>query len=159
MRADEPNRERLVLGIDPGASGAAAMICVRSGRDTATLQRVVGAEALLVIGALVQQANLVVIEGQQASPNMGRGSAYQLGVGVGRIEGVLTLRATCPVVSARPAAWRWSFGLGGGKEGKANSMAMADAVLGGYSGLKSHDEADAVLLAWWGWKNVLEARQ
>jgi len=55
----------------------------------------------------------------------------------------------------QPAVWRGSYGLGGGAAGKAAGIALAWELLNDPERELTHDEADAVLLGWWGWRNVL----
>jgi Holliday junction resolvasome RuvABC endonuclease subunit len=55
----------------------------------------------------------------------------------------------------QPAVWRGSYGLGGGAAGKVAGIALARELLNDPERALTHDEADAVLLAWWGWRNVL----
>jgi Holliday junction resolvasome RuvABC endonuclease subunit len=55
----------------------------------------------------------------------------------------------------QPSVWRGSYGLGGGAEGKAAGIAMAREILREPERPLTHDEADAVLLAWYGWRNII----
>jgi hypothetical protein len=57
-----------------------------------------------------------------------------------------------PVI-VQPSVWRGAFGLSGGPAGKREGIALAGKLTG--APVLSHDEADAILLAWWGWRNVL----
>jgi hypothetical protein len=65
----------------------------------------------------------------------------------------LTLRR---VEYVQPAVWRGSYGLSGGAAGKEAGVALARDVLREPERPLTHDEADAVLLAWWGWKNIVQ---
>ena len=183
MTAD---REWLVLGIDPGLEGAAALLRVAAAAaadtmalhagvmDAAvalaaagrarrpdllvtppTLERLVGADDLAALAEMAARADLVVVEAQSASPQMGVASAFRLGEATGRVHGVLAAAGARKVSVVTPGVWRGAYGLSGGKDGKAAGLALADALLGGHSALKRHDEADAVLLAWWGYRHLL----
>jgi Holliday junction resolvasome RuvABC endonuclease subunit len=145
---------RLVLGIDPGKTGSAALVRCRPGVERPKVEHVWEVKALLAIGDAAARADLVVIEQQQASPQMGRTSAFELGMITGCIEGLVLARTSADIVRPMPAAWRGSFGLGGGKAGKARGVEMARVLAG--TGIERHDQADAILLAWWGWKRILE---
>ena len=54
------------------------------------------------------------------------------------------------------AVWRGSYGKPrGGAAGKEAGGAMAREILREPERAMTHDEADAVLLSWWGWRNIL----
>jgi hypothetical protein len=148
----------LILGIDPGAAGAAALIRCRKTAEKPEMVELLALARLPMsqILALARRAALIVIEAQRAAPRQGAVSAFGLGYGYGRLQGGLEAVGGVRAVFPEPAVWRGAYGLPGGRGGgKASGLAMADALLGGYSGLKRHDEADAVLLAWWGWRNIV----
>lgn len=175
---------RLILGIDPGIDGAAALLRVPAALDQAAvragvadtlmmlaaagrdrpvtplvgpprLERLVPAAASIAIGEMARRADLVVVEAQRASPRMGVASAFSLGTSWGRVKGVLEAVHEDGVVEVQPNVWRGAYGLSGGEDGKKAGLALADALLGGDSILRRHDEADAVLLAWWGYRRML----
>jgi len=141
----------LILGIDPGKNGAAALIRVDA-----------GAIAQCFIMPLTDQwrtltlnAALVIVEAQHASPQMGVRSAFVLGQAYGAVRGVLAALSPPRVFYIQPTVWRGSYGLRGGAAGKAAGIAMARDVLREPDRPLTHDEADAVLLAWYGWRNIL----
>ena len=138
----------LILGIDPGINGATALIRVEAGVIT---HRHIGPVNL----ARPPPAALVVVEAQHASPQMGVRSAFALGQAYGAVRGFLAASGHPAVVYVQPAVWRGSYGLGGGAAGKQAGVAMARDILREPDRPLTHDEADAVLLAWWGWRNVL----
>ena len=88
-------------------------------------------------------------------PSKAYGSAFALGQAYGAVRGALAASGHPAVVYVQPAVWRGAYGLGGGAAGKAAGVAMARDVLREPERPMTHDEADAVLLAWWGWRNVL----
>jgi Holliday junction resolvasome RuvABC endonuclease subunit len=139
----------LVLGIDPGVNGAAALIRVEAGI-------IARCHIGPVILTLPLPAGLVVVEAQHASPQMGVRSAFTLGQAYGAVRGFLAAAGHPAVVYVQPAVWRGSYGLGGGAAGKEAGIAMARDVLREPDRPLTHDEADAVLLAWWGWRNVIQ---
>jgi Holliday junction resolvasome RuvABC endonuclease subunit len=142
----------LVLGIDPGMNGAAALIRVEAGVITQCRVGAIDPERLHVFA---RSTVLVIVEAQHASPQMGVRSAFALGLAYGTVRGVLAAAGHQAVVYVQPAVWRGSYGLSGGASGKAVGVAMARDILQQPERPMTHDEADAVLLAWWGWRNVL----
>lgn len=144
----------LILGIDPGVNGAAALIRVEAGAIAQCFIEAWTIEHQRPL-ALAPQARLIVVEAQHASPQMGVRSAFALGLAYGGVRGMVAASGHQAVVYVQPAVWRGSYGLGGGAAGKAAGVAMAREVLREPERPLTHDEADAVLLAWWGWRNVL----
>jgi Holliday junction resolvasome RuvABC endonuclease subunit len=67
------------------------------------------------------------------------------------VEGALGKKATL----IPPGRWKASYGLSGGNGGKVDSMRMVERLLGVNGAVNRHDEAEAVLIAWWGWRNIL----
>jgi hypothetical protein len=96
-------------------------------------------------------ATLVVLERQRASPQMGVRSAFLLGRLYGFWLGLLAAGPPDRVKDVEPAVWRGAFGL----TSKEGGIAMAREVIGEADLPLTHDEADAILLAWWGWRAVL----
>jgi hypothetical protein len=147
----------VVLGIDPGLQGAVALLRVRFDRDRPQLEALADVADMERVRELVREADVVVMESQQASPQMGVVSAFTLGVTAGRLwEAARGVKGVEPCLVA-PSRWRASYGLAGGPGGKAGGMGLVAALLGVENAVSRHDEADAVLLAWWGWKNVIIA--
>lgn len=142
----------VVLGIDPGLRGAAAVLEVVAPDGVISGWRLLDVEdAGLVLGAL-KAADLVVLETQRASPQMGVASAFALGRAHGVWLGLLAAASPRAVRHVEPAAWRGAFGL----TSKEDGVDMAREVVGEPTrALLRHDEADALLLAWWGWRMVL----
>ena len=99
---------------------------------------------------------MIVVEAQHASPQQGVRSAFALGQAYGAVRGALAGLNHPRVEYVQPAVWRGSYGLGGGAAGKAAGVTMARDVLQQPERALTHDEADAVLLAWWGWRNVIQ---
>jgi len=145
-----------VLGIDPGKGGAVALIRCWWGRDRPQLDAVGEAVDSRRVRQLVPEADLVVVEGQQASPQMGVVGAFSLGRATGRLQEAVEAGLRGRAVEVWPARWRASYGLRGGPAGKAEGVGLVERLLG-TDAVHRHDEADAVLLAWWGWRHVLLA--
>ena len=155
----------MVLGVDPGEQGAVASILARPGCDRPQLGELVDAGNQSAVRRLASIADLVVVEGQQASPQMGVSSAFRLGQAYGRLLEAVEAGAAVRGVQVAvppPAAWRGSYGLAGGKSGKLAGVELTARLLQGQDdaveAISRHDQADAVLLAWWGWRKHLLAR-
>ena len=144
----------LILGIDPGVNGAAALIRVEAGAIAQCFIEAWTIEHQRPL-ALAAKARLIVVEAQHASPQQGVRSAFALGQAYGGVRGALAGLNHPWVEYVQPAVWRGSYGLGGGAAGKAAGIAVARELLGNHDRALSHDEADAVLLAWWGWRNII----
>ena len=167
FRTSRGGRGWTVLGVDPGEQGAAALIRVWPGTARPTLDTLVDADDRKAV-RLLARADLVVIEGQQASPQMGVSSAFRLGQAFGGLLEAVEAVARGEVVVTYPAAWRGSYGLAGGKAGKVAGVELVRELLQHQSAtsyrpkdgvvVERHDQADAVLLAWWGWRKHLLAR-
>jgi len=151
-------RDWLVLGIDPGEQGAVALILAYAGCDRPQLGELVDASDRRTVRRLVAEADLVVIEGQQASPQMGVSSAFRLGQAYGALQEAAAAGARGEVMIAYPAVWRGAYGLAGGGKGKVDGVELVETLLRSRHAVSRHDQADAVLLAWWGWRTRLLAR-
>lgn len=157
----------IVIGIDPGLSGALAAMDTRG---------LLGVEDLPVMakaaggGKVKQQLNpaalatiledwaraqewardsvLVLLERVQAMPKQGVSSMFSLGHTCGAIEGVLAAKRL-PVQFVTPQAWKKHFGLSADKE-VARSRAISLFPQAPLSRVKDHGRAEAILLARYG---------
>jgi len=145
----------LILGIDPGVNGAAALIRVEAGAIAHCHIRPWAIDDM-ELPAMIMKADLVVVEAQHASPQQGVRSAFALGRAYGAVQGFLAALNPQREEYVQPAVWRGAYGLRGGAAGKAAGVAMARDVLREPERVLTHDEADAVLLAWYGWRNVIQ---
>jgi len=139
------------LGIDPGATGCAALIH-DGGHDLFDWP----GDPALVVPSLTDwlarfEIKLAALEKVGAMPGQGVVSMFSFGQNVGAGQGILAAMAI-PYVCPRPQEWqRGLLDRKAGKDTKAASLAPArrlfpDADLGRK---KDHGRADALLLAWW----------
>lgn len=139
------------LGIDPGATGCAALIHDH-GHDLFDWP----GDPALVVPRLADwlarfDVRLAALEKVGAMPGQGVVSMFTFGQNVGTWHGILAA-LSIPYVSPRPQDWqRGLVDRKAGKDTKAASLATArrlfpDADLGRK---KDHGRADALLLAWW----------
>ena len=152
----------LILGIDPGLSGACALYGLSSLSvfDAPTTEREVNGkrkrqldETALATYINVHQPfiRLAILEKVGAMPGQGVTSSFNFGLTYGAIRGIL---AACgvPFQTVSPQVWKRHFGLLG--QPKDASRAEASRRLPGYANLwplKKHDgRAEAALLALYG---------
>lgn len=153
------------LGIDPGLTGAAALMDVHGGfvgvfdlpviRDGA-LAWISAPQFYNDLGDLMHKPVPSVMYGQleawlersQASPQMGRSSAFNYGVGFGSVLGILMSRAAIPIHFVTPAKWKKGIGLSGDKNASLDKARLmyptAELDLA-----KHHGRAEAILIAHW----------
>jgi hypothetical protein len=150
----------MYIGIDPGLSGALAIIdhagalVALTDTPTLTLKVARGVKQFYDVpgmcGLLVPYAGAglhVIIEEAQAMPGQGVRSMFTTGYGYGLWLGILAALQV-PYTPVRPSIWKRSLGLGKDKEAsRLRAMQLypsADLRL-----RKHHGRAEALLLAHW----------
>lgn len=158
-----PQNYSLVIGVDPGASGAIALFRPATGaltiHDMPTLHVERGGKAKREVSASHvaqilrgEEALSVVawLEQVGAMPGQGVSSMFQFGRSVGIVEGVLAGLAI-PVERITPLRWRRLLNV---REGKDGSRLRASELLPRHAALfarKADDgRAEAALLAYGG---------
>ena len=162
--------DRMYLGIDPGLSGAVAVLAddgalvafydtltltLRTSRGTRQEYDVPGLVALLQ--PYTGPQTHVVLEESQAMPGQGTRSMFTGGLGFGVWLGMLgTMGLAYPRI--RPHVWKRSLGLTRDKE-QARLRAMQLFPTADLRRKRDHGRTEALLLAWWGWqrRGVAEA--
>jgi hypothetical protein len=162
-----------LVGVDPGLSGAVAIVDLHQGGELPVLIRVMPTPTLtvttrkktrreydvpamwrLLVGARVPPNIRVAgcfVERQGPRPKQGVTSTFSTGVGFGLWRGLVVATAF-PLVLVEPLRWRSAFGLTG--KGKAASLRVAQERFATQYpvALRKHDgAADAVLIALYGW--------
>jgi len=99
----------------------------------------------------------VILEESQAMPGQGTRSMLTVGVGFGLWLGILAA-LTLPYTRVRPALWKRTLGLGKDKE-HARLRAMQLFPGADLRRKKDHGRAEALLLAWYGLRQVSWAQQ
>ena len=151
-----------VLGIDPGQSGALAMLD-RSGRLMAVedmpvvdgwVSPVLLSHAIFRMTEEYGVLDLVVIEKVRSMPRQGVASSFKFGAAWGIVVG---LCATWPTEQPSPSVWKRHMGLTSDKD---TARAMALELWPGSASLfarkKDADRAEAALLAEWGRRLLVE---
>lgn len=147
----------LTVGIDPGLSGALAVLDADGGialladlpviRDRSLAWIDGGAMQTTLLDAIQGRPCRTVVERVSAMPRQGIASAFTFGVGLGSILATLqTLRLPIELVTA--ATWKLALGLGKDKRASIDKARLlfptADLILAKHDG-----RAEALLIAWW----------
>jgi Holliday junction resolvasome RuvABC endonuclease subunit len=144
----------IVVGIDPGLSGALAVLNEDGDLDT-VLMPVMGAPVRVVDGGAVARwlsecsPNLAVIEMAQAMPKQGASSTFRFGQAYGQVLGVLqtSLIPYRIVVSRR---WKQDLGLSSDKEqSRRRAIELLPRWADQFTRRKDEARAEAALIAWW----------
>lgn len=148
---------RVVLGFDPGLSGAVAVVTPSGDLVTACdlpimgegkAARIDAASLARLIGEFVPAK--AVVEQVGSMPGQGVASTFAFGRAVGVLAGVLGALAV-PTVYVAPGTWKRFHGLPSAKEDarrKAIELWPAHASL--FARKKDHGRAEAALIARWG---------
>lgn len=152
---------RLVLGVDPGLSGAVAVLdgdSVLYLEDLPTVQfsnariknRVDGASLAAMLAPYADRIRLAVVERVGARPGEAASGAFCFGYTSGVIHGVLgALRI--PVELPMPVTWKKAMGLGKDKDlSRSRAIELYPSMAPLLTRKKDHDRAEAILLATYG---------
>lgn len=158
--------EVILYGLDPGVTGAIAVVVngeLRDVRDLpvrieggGTVKRRVDAAGLAAIvrdwrSQYGPDSETAMIERVGAMPGQGVASVFSLGHTAGAVEAVM-LALGCPVEFVVPAVWKRAAGLGANKaDSRARASLLYPAHAGQWSRVKDHGRAEAVLIARHGW--------
>lgn len=135
-----------IVGIDPGATGAIAMIqpmvevwdMPATPHDLATLMRTFDANT-----------TRVYVEEVHSMPGQGVASTFKFGKGYGEIIGVLaTLGLGYRAIS--PAVWKRAMGLQRAEKVDSRRKAQELYPMAPLARVKDHGRAEALLIAEWG---------
>ena len=146
---------RLVLGIDPGMTGAIAAIDLDTHELVSVIDTPVAGGQIAVpllathlvatqaIGRIVS----VVIERVSSMPGQGVASTFKFGRTLGTVEGFYG--ATLPVLMVEPQAWKRTFALVGKDKDAARLAAIqrGPAAADLFARKKDGGRADAALIA------------
>ncbi len=149
----------MILGLDPGASGALALLS-----DTGALLEIADTPNVKVNGKTRISAPLLaklirawsptraVVELVGAMPGQGVSSTFAFGYSAGMLEGVLAMGGV-PVTFVRPADWKRAMHV---TADKGSSRLMAQRLWPNHAGhfarVKDHGRSEAALLALYGLK-------
>jgi len=152
------------IGIDPGLSGAVAIISDDSLKvfdmPTMTVDRNGKAKRQVSANELAELLNLyagkdchVYVERVSAMAGQGVTSVFSFGRSFGMIEGILAA-LKMPVTFVAPATWVKGVGRGPGKDAsRARAMELFPNYEYFFKRVKDDGRADAALIAHWGKKH------
>jgi crossover junction endodeoxyribonuclease RuvC len=152
-------KDRLFIGIDPGLSGAVAILdqggglvlledlpTVASGSGKAKVQRRIDPAGLSrLLGPYQDRAALAVLEAVAARPGQGVASVFSLGDTFGAVRAVLACMGVS-VALVSPAEWKRCFRLDGDKE-RSRARAIELFPCADLHRKADHNRAEALLLA------------
>jgi crossover junction endodeoxyribonuclease RuvC len=155
----------LVLGVDPGLTGALAILSADGTLELVADLPVIRDRSLawidgselqsLILGALQGRTAVAMVERVSSMPGQGIASSFQFGVGFGSILSILQAMHV-PLEFVTPAVWKRSYGLSRDKHAslfKARLMfPAADLHLAKHDG-----RAEALLIAQYGLTRRLSA--
>jgi len=149
------------IGIDPGLSGAIAIISTESLKifdmPTMTVERNGKAKRQVSASQLAEMLYLysgrdchVYCERVSAMAGQGVTSVFSFGRSFGMIEGILAA-FKMPVTFVPPATWVKAVGRGQGKDAsRARAMELFPSDQDQFKRVKDDGRADAALIAYWG---------
>jgi crossover junction endodeoxyribonuclease RuvC len=151
----------IIMGIDPGISGAIAIYDTSCGdvivEDMPTVEvtrngkvkREVSPQ-LLSEAIAAAFANQAFLERVGAMPGQGVSSTFSFGRTVGMIEGVLAT-LNIPTTIVPPTTWQRKLNVRGGKDGaRERAMQLFPKQASLFSRKKDDGRADAALIAYYG---------
>lgn len=141
-----------VLGVDPGVSGAYALL-VDDGITTPIV------DDLPVVGNQINAGewrrtikklipDIAVVELVHSMPGQGVASTFRFGMACGIIRGVL-LGAGVPILDVTPNAWKKYFRLDNTAEKSRALACQRFPDLPGLARKKDHNRAEALLISLW----------
>lgn len=157
----------IILGIDPGASGALAWVetgagvrprllavadaptlQVKSGNSMKTRIDLPGLVALVGTVGAIHPPDLAVIETVGSRPGEGVGSVFAFGYATGLATGVVAGVCDVPVEQITPQVWRRFARVTGDKDdARQKAMEYFSDQANHFKRKKDHGRADAALIA------------
>ena len=153
--------KQLIVGIDPGLSGALAILDhddVLLLEDLPTVQfsdarikhRLDGVGLTAMLKPYAVDVLLAIVEKVAARPGEAPSGAFSFGYSSGDIAGVLGA-LQIPITTVQPAVWKKAMGLGSSKDlSRARALELFPAMADKLARKKDHDRAEALLMAEWG---------
>jgi crossover junction endodeoxyribonuclease RuvC len=154
--------QMFIIGIDPGASGAVAIL-EKSGKlvhvfDMPSLELMAGGKAKRRVNPEMLAAELklyadqgatAVVEQVGAMPGQGVSSMFAFGESFGLAKGVLA-GLHIPTSTVTPGKWKKAMGVNAGKDGsRAKAAQLWPSQAAEFKRVKDDGRAEACLIAEW----------
>ncbi len=143
----------IIMGVDPGVSGAVAFYFPMVGRVAVDDVPVAGGEinvAELARLVRIHRPTFAVLEKAQAFPKNGAVSMFNYGRSYGDVRGAVGA-LEIPLHFVTPALWKRHFKLNDDKDAsRAYAIRMFPAVADRFNRKKDHGRAEAALIALYG---------
>lgn len=147
----------LVLGVDPGLTGALALVETDGPRLVEVLDMPVirYGRATVIDGARIldwldgREIGAIVIEDVHSMPKQGVASTFAFGRALGGVEAVLTAVGV-PMTHVRPEAWKKRAGLGKDKLGSLDLARLRFGPREEFRRKKDDGRAEAALIGLFG---------
>jgi hypothetical protein len=134
-----------IIGIDPGLSGAVAVLCDSAieVHDVPTVANELNIDELVRI-IRDARADVAIVERAAAMPKQGVSSTFRYGTVYGAIRAVVTV-CTVPSHLVTPARWKKHFNLSSDKE-RSRALAIQYWPGCGFFNLKKHHNRAETLI-------------
>lgn len=152
----------LVLGVDPGLSGALALYDVSGGSvhsvvdmptvDAGTGSKRIVDESTLALWVDVYAKNIrhAYVEKVGAMPGQGVTSMFSFGTSYGIVRGIIAANMI-PMTFVPPRKWKTALGVPAAKDGaRARASQLLPAAASNWSRAKDDGRAEAALIALYG---------
>lgn len=161
-----------IIGIDPGFSGAVAVLDTTDtrlvtvedipiyskaskARKSGTMTYVDVHKLAMIVDRYAKQTSIAVIEEVGAMPKQGLSSTFRFGYTAGQCHGVCAANYI-PTFPVRPGVWKPALGVSGDKTRSINLAREKLKSSKQYIRFKKHhDRAEAALMAYYGMRVIL----
>ena len=152
----------MILGVDPGLSGALALFDAKHGEliviDMPVVTVTKGKKSKSEVSPAMVAACLrpyagkierAFIERVGAMPGQGVTSMFSFGRSLGVVEGVISTLGV-PIFYASPQQWQGFVRIKGKEEARGRAAALFPRFADQFARVKDDGRADAALIAWYG---------
>jgi len=163
----DPKNHDLVLGLDPGISGAYAIVDKDfSNIIVADMPRhsIKGKEHIDIyefarqIDLISSRISFAVIEQVHAMPKQGVTSTFRFGEAFGIVKGVLAANLI-PIQLVNPLSWKRALNLPADKDSsRQKASSLFPKLVGNWARKKDHNKTDALLIGYYGLKFLIGKR-
>lgn len=144
-----------VLGVDPGITGALALVTVDGHADVWDMPTIGGSKKTIagpLLADIIKEADvdICMLERVHAMPKQGVVSSFNFGVAFGIAQGIVTAMDT-PIELITPQSWKRHYKLKADKEdARRMAIQLFPKLAGALARKKDADRAEALLMANYG---------